>query len=66
MAGRVAPGGLIAANANTPALLLSGDADINQQAAAFGFPYLPKPFTMSELLLSSRSALAHTVKRAGR
>jgi DNA-binding response OmpR family regulator len=48
----------IAADENTPTLLLSGDHDINQTAAAFGFPYLAKPFSLHELLLSSRDTLA--------
>lgn len=56
----------IAANANIPALLLSGDADVNQQAAAFGLPCLPKPFTMSELLLSSKNAVAQADENIAR
>jgi hypothetical protein len=48
----------VAANGNTAVLLLSGHPDIDQTAAGFGFPHLPKPFSVSQLLLSSRNALA--------
>lgn len=48
----------VAANENTPVLLLSGHPDINRTALAFRFPYLTKPFSVSELLMRSRDALA--------
>jgi DNA-binding response OmpR family regulator len=47
-----------AASENTPVLLLSSHPDVNQTAAAFGFPYLSKPFSITDLLLRSRNALA--------
>ena len=56
----------VAANENTPVLLLSGHPDIHQIAAAIGFPYLTKPFSTSELLLSSREVLAQTRENVAR
>jgi CheY-like chemotaxis protein len=56
----------VAANENTPVLLLSGHPDVNQTAAAFGFPYLPKPFSTMELLLSSRDAFAQAHENVAR
>jgi DNA-binding NtrC family response regulator len=56
----------VAANENTPVLLLSGHLDVNQTAAAFGFPFLPKPFSVSQLLISSRNALARASENVER
>lgn len=56
----------VAANENTPVILLSGHRDIGQTAAAFGVPHLPKPFSISELLLSSRDALAQARENVAR
>ncbi len=48
----------VAANENTPVLLLVNCPDIDQTTASLGFPCLTKPFSISDLLLSSRDALA--------
>jgi DNA-binding NtrC family response regulator len=56
----------VAANENTPVLLLTGHPDVKRTATAFGFPYLPKPFSVSQLLLSSRNALAQAHENVAR
>jgi DNA-binding NtrC family response regulator len=56
----------IAASENTPVLLLSSHPDVNQAAAAFGFPYLPKPFSVGQLQVSSRDALAQVHENVAR
>jgi DNA-binding response OmpR family regulator len=49
----------VAAAENTPVLILSGDPDINLAAEAAGIAYLPKPFSINELLRRSSAALTH-------
>jgi DNA-binding NtrC family response regulator len=56
----------VAASENTPVLLLSAHPDVKRTAAAFGFPYLPKPFSVSQLLMSSRDALAQASENVAR
>jgi DNA-binding response OmpR family regulator len=48
----------IAANENTPVLLLSGHPDLNQTLQTFGYPYLPKPFSLTQLLAESKRVTA--------
>jgi DNA-binding response OmpR family regulator len=50
----------IAANENTPALLLSGHPETNDKLKLFGYPYLAKPFTMNRLLAESRKVMAES------
>jgi DNA-binding response OmpR family regulator len=50
----------IAANENTPALLLSGHPETNDKLKRFGYPYLAKPFTMNRLLAESRKVMAES------
>ncbi len=50
----------IAANENTPVLLLSGHPDFNQKFHSFGYPYLPKPFSLDQLLSESKRVIAET------
>ena len=47
----------IAANENTPVLLISGHPDINATLASCGFPHLPKPFSLDALLQRSKEAI---------
>jgi DNA-binding NtrC family response regulator len=47
-----------AANQNTPALLLSGHPDVSQKLERFGYPYLKKPVSLTQLLLKSQQAMA--------
>jgi DNA-binding NtrC family response regulator len=56
----------VAANEDTPVLLLTGHPDVKRTATAFGFPCLPKPFSVSQLLLSSRNALAQASENVAR
>jgi DNA-binding NtrC family response regulator len=57
----------VAANENTPVLLLlSGHPDVKRTATAFGFPYFTKPFSVSQLLMSSRDALAQVHENVAR
>jgi DNA-binding response OmpR family regulator len=39
----------LAANGNTPVLLISGHPESNFKLHQFGYPYLPKPFTLDAL-----------------
>jgi DNA-binding response OmpR family regulator len=48
----------IAANENTPVLLLSGDAETNETFRRFGYPYLPKPFSLIQLLSEAKRVIA--------
>jgi len=48
----------IAANENTPVLLLSGHPDQNHAFQTFGYPYLPKPFALTQLLSESKRVIA--------
>ena len=50
----------IAANENTPVLLLSGHPDYNEKFRSFGYPYLAKPFSLSQLLAESKRVIADT------
>jgi DNA-binding response OmpR family regulator len=47
----------IAAHENTPTLLMSGHPAVNDDLERFGFPYLVKPFTLSQLLEESRQTI---------
>jgi DNA-binding NtrC family response regulator len=49
----------IAAHENTPALLMSGHPAVNDDLERFGFPYLVKPFTLSQLLEEVRQTIAN-------
>lgn len=49
---------LIAANENTAALLISGHPAVNDDLERFGFPYLVKPFTLSDLLRECLQVIA--------
>jgi len=48
----------IAANENTPALLLSGHPDCNETFDSFGYPHLAKPFSLDRLLAESKRVIA--------
>jgi DNA-binding response OmpR family regulator len=50
----------IAANENTPVLLLSGHPDYNEKFHSFGYPYLAKPFSPDQLLSESKRVIAET------
>jgi DNA-binding response OmpR family regulator len=50
----------IAANGNTPVLLLSGHPDYNEKFHSFGYPYLAKPFSPDQLLSESQRVIAET------
>jgi DNA-binding NtrC family response regulator len=50
----------IAANENTPVLLLSGHPDYTEKFHSFGYPYLAKPFSLDQLLSESRRVIAET------
>ena len=48
----------IAANENTPVLLLSGHPDYNEKFHGFGYPHLAKPFSLDQLLSESKRVIA--------
>ncbi len=50
----------IAANENTPVLVLSGHPGLLQNLRTFGYPCLEKPFSMSLLLSESKRVIAET------
>jgi DNA-binding NtrC family response regulator len=49
----------IAANEDTPTLLMSGHPQVNDYLERFGFPYLEKPFSLTQLLAESRQIIAN-------
>jgi two-component system catabolic regulation response regulator CreB len=52
----------LAANQNTPSILITGDPDATAKALGFGFPYLPKPFQVQELVELARLVIARNVE----
>jgi DNA-binding NtrC family response regulator len=56
----------IAANANIPVVLISGDPDTNGCLHRFDYPFLVKPFNMSTLLLVSAHIMLESQKNIRR
>lgn len=52
----------LAANQNTPSLLMSGHPDATAKLRKFGFPHLTKPFSIKALIASSEQAMTESVK----
>jgi DNA-binding response OmpR family regulator len=48
----------IAANENTPVLILSGHPEYTEKFHSFDYPYLAKPFSLDQLLFESRRVIA--------
>jgi DNA-binding NtrC family response regulator len=48
----------VAANENTPALVLAGHPETIEQLDRFGYPYLAKPFSLERLLSESVRVMA--------
>jgi DNA-binding response OmpR family regulator len=48
----------LAANGNTPVLLISGHAEFNLKLRQFGYPYLTKPFTLDSLRIEAARVMS--------
>jgi DNA-binding NtrC family response regulator len=49
----------IAANVDTPVLLLSGHPEVHKKLDDYGYPYLAKPFSLDQLVAVSRRTVAN-------
>jgi DNA-binding response OmpR family regulator len=56
----------LAANESTPVILISGDAEISLKLHRFGYRFLIKPFTISQLLSVSAKVILESRENIGR
>jgi DNA-binding response OmpR family regulator len=50
----------IAAAKDIPVLMISGHPDMNEKLEKFGFPYLPKPFSIAQLMTEAGYVISHS------